>query len=68
MSAPAPTRPTAAPTGGLDVRLPWWAVALPAVAFAALLLMIVGSGDAHAASADPAVGRLLARALALFTG
>ncbi|MEU9758212.1 hypothetical protein AB0D98_00030 [Streptomyces sp. NPDC047987] len=67
MSAPVPTRPTAPPTGGVDMRLPWWAVALPAVAFAALLLMIVGSREAHAASTDPAVGRLLARLLALFT-
>lgn len=68
MSAPAPTRPTAAPTGGDGVRLPWWAVALPATAFAALLLMILGPGEAHASSADPVVGRLLARALALLTG
>ncbi|MFT2014508.1 hypothetical protein ACMA1D_01475 [Streptomyces sp. 796.1] len=33
----------------LEVRLPWWAIALPAVVFAALLLMLVGPADAHAA-------------------
>lgn len=65
MSAPAHTRLTAPSAGGADARLPWWAIALPSVAFAALLLMIVGSGEAHAATADPTLGRLLERVLAL---
>ncbi|MEE1770381.1 hypothetical protein PUR34_20150 [Streptomyces sp. JV185] len=61
--------PTTHPaTGGVEVRLPWWAVALPALAFAALLLLIVGTGEAHAATTDPAVTRLLARIAALATG
>ncbi|MGW1405718.1 hypothetical protein [Streptomyces sp. NPDC002403] len=62
---PPTTRPA---TGSVEVRLPWWAVALPAFAFAALLLLIVGSGEAHAATTDPAVTRLLARIAALVTG
>ncbi|MBM7438165.1 hypothetical protein [Streptomyces sp. HB132] len=49
----------------VDVRLPWWAVALPALAFAALLLLIVEPGQAHATAGDPAIGRLLERVLAL---
>ncbi|MET7367005.1 hypothetical protein ABZS61_14410 [Streptomyces sp. NPDC005566] len=52
-------------TDSVEIRLPWWAVALPAVAFAALLLLIVGPGQAHAATGDPAIGRLLGRVLEL---
>lgn len=32
-----------------EVELPWWAIALPAVVFAALLLLLVGPSDAQAA-------------------
>ncbi|MFF4246973.1 hypothetical protein ACFYY2_21280 [Streptomyces sp. NPDC001822] len=48
----------------IEVTLPWWAVALPALAFAALLLLILEPGQAHAAAGDPALGRLLGRILA----
>ncbi|MEU9205532.1 hypothetical protein [Streptomyces sp. NPDC048332] len=58
------TRPDAA---GVEVRLPWWAVALPAVAFGALLLLIAGPGQAQAATGDPVVGRLLERIVELLT-
>ncbi|SFW98457.1 hypothetical protein OH786_07250 [Streptomyces atratus] len=68
MPAPTHTRTTHPATGSVEVRLPWWAIALPALAFAALLLLIVGTGEAHAATTDPAVGRLLARIAALVTG
>ena len=34
LRTPGPTR---RPRVGVDVRLPWWALALPALAFAALL-------------------------------
>lgn len=65
--------PAAAPRtpGAVQTRLPWWAVALPAVAFAALLLLITGAradtaaapaGDVftHAATAVSGfVGRLM---------
>ncbi|AEN09156.1 MULTISPECIES: hypothetical protein [unclassified Streptomyces] len=49
----------AAPDDAVEARLPWWAVVLPALAFAALLLLIAGPGQAEAATGDPAVGRLL---------
>ncbi|MGW2083570.1 hypothetical protein [Streptomyces sp. NPDC001880] len=68
MPARTHTRITHPATGSVEVRLPWWAIALPALAFAALLLLIVGTGEAHAATADPAVSRLLARIAALVTG
>lgn len=67
MSARTHTRTTHPATGTIEVRLPWWAVALPAIGFAALLLMIVGSGEAHAATTDPAVGRLFERIVAFVT-
>ncbi|MFE6189333.1 hypothetical protein ACFQ6U_33430 [Streptomyces sp. NPDC056465] len=67
MSARTQTRThrPAPDTDSVDVRLPWWAVTLPALAFAALLLLIVEPGQAHAAAGDPAVGRLLGRILGL---
>ncbi|MER7518894.1 hypothetical protein [Streptomyces sp. NPDC126499] len=46
---------------GVDTRLPWWALALPVLAFVALFLLITGPGDAHAAGADPGIGGILAR-------
>lgn len=60
MSAPthlAPTHlgpghPSAPRTAGADARLPWWALALPALAFGLLLILLAGSGQAHAASGD----------------
>ncbi|ORT57489.1 hypothetical protein [Streptomyces sp. CB03238] len=39
--------------------LPWWAVALPVLAFAVLFGLITGGGEAHAAGGDLAVGRIL---------
>lgn len=67
MPARTHTRPTHQDAAGVEVRLPWWAVALPAVAFGALLLLIAGPGQAHAATGDPAVGRLLERIVELLT-
>jgi hypothetical protein len=61
MSAPTHTRPHSAIRGGVEVRLPWWALALPALAFALLLLVILNPADAHAAGGDPAVGHLFER-------
>ncbi|WP_329277326.1 hypothetical protein [Streptomyces sp. NBC_00691] len=46
---------------GADTRLPWWALALPAIAFVALLLLMSGPGEAHAAAGDPGVGGFLER-------
>ncbi|THA22975.1 hypothetical protein E6R18_31715 [Streptomyces sp. A1277] len=65
MPARTHTRTTHPDSGGVDVRLPWWAIALPAVAFAALLLLIAGPGQAHAATGDSATGQLLRRIVEL---
>ncbi|MGW0753458.1 hypothetical protein [Streptomyces sp. NPDC002587] len=55
-SAPrAGVRATAGARHGADARLHWWALALPALAFGLLLLLLAGSGEAHAA-ADEATG------------
>ncbi|MFJ3085891.1 MULTISPECIES: hypothetical protein [unclassified Streptomyces] len=67
MPALTRTRPTHAEPSGVDVRLPWWAVALPAVAFAALLLLIAGPGQAHAATGESATGQLLRHLVQLLT-
>ncbi|MEW5541844.1 hypothetical protein [Streptomyces cyaneofuscatus] len=61
-SRPASSRPAA---DRVEIRLPWWAVALPAVAFAALLLMIMSPGQAQAATTDPTLGQLIERTLHL---
>ncbi|SED98282.1 hypothetical protein SAMN05216483_5050 [Streptomyces sp. 2131.1] len=67
MPALTHTRPTHAESSGVDVRLPWWAIALPAVAFAALLLLIAGPGQAHAATGESATGQLLRHLVELLT-
>ncbi|MBZ3902781.1 MULTISPECIES: hypothetical protein [Streptomyces] len=59
MSAPTHTRPHPAPTTGVDIRLPWWAIALPALGFAALLLLILNPAEARAASGDPVIAHFL---------
>lgn len=46
--------------GGADVRLRWWAVLLPTLAFVMLLLLVLNPGEAHAATGTPAVARLVA--------
>ncbi|WP_020140710.1 hypothetical protein [Streptomyces sp. 351MFTsu5.1] len=61
MSAPAHTPPHPASRGGVDIRLPWWALALPTLAFVVLLALILNPSDAHAASGDPAVTHFLER-------
>ncbi|OKI49964.1 hypothetical protein [Streptomyces sp. MJM1172] len=44
--AAASRRPAAA---GANARLHWWALALPALAFGLLLLLLAGSAESHAA-------------------
>lgn len=61
MSARTQTRPSSATRSGVEVRLPWWALALLALAFVTLLLLILDPADAHAASGDPAVGEFIER-------
>ncbi|MGW1799428.1 hypothetical protein ACWCQN_26515 [Streptomyces sp. NPDC001984] len=61
MSAPTHTQPHPATRGGVDIRLPWWALALPALAFVALLALILNPSDAQAATGDPAVTQFFER-------
>ena len=61
MSAQSHTRPHPATSAGVDIRLPWWALALPTLAFVVLLTLILNPADAHAASGDPAVTQFLER-------
>ncbi|MFI6703168.1 hypothetical protein ACIBJC_30210 [Streptomyces sp. NPDC050509] len=54
------SRPHApATSGSVDTRLPWWSVALPSIAFVVLFLLMADPGQAHAATSDPTVGRIL---------
>ncbi|MFD5450520.1 hypothetical protein ACWDTR_17345 [Streptomyces sp. NPDC003470] len=61
MPAPTYTRPHPATRGRLDMRLPWWALALPALAFVTLLLLMLNPSDAHAAGGEPVIAHLLER-------
>lgn len=55
MSAPTQTQPRPASRGGVDIRLPWWALALPIAGFVVLLALILHPTDAQAAGGDPAI-------------
>ncbi|MFH8660072.1 hypothetical protein [Streptomyces afghaniensis] len=61
MSAPTHTRPHPATRAGVDSRLPWWALALPTLAFVALLVLILNPSDAQAATGDPVITHLFER-------
>ncbi|MEU9153438.1 hypothetical protein AB0D59_23435 [Streptomyces sp. NPDC048417] len=61
------TLPHPATPGSVDVRLPWWALALPALAFVALLVLILNPVDAHATTGDPAVTHLVERVQQIVT-
>lgn len=57
MSAPTHTRslpsgPRARAAAGASARLHWWALALPALAFGLLMLLLAGSAEAHAATGE----------------
>lgn len=61
MPARTHTRPHPATSGRVDIRLPWWALALPLLAFVTLLLLILNPADAQAATGDPAITQLVER-------
>ncbi|MFF6807991.1 hypothetical protein [Streptomyces sp. NPDC012616] len=61
MSAPTDSRPRPAASGGVGNLLPWWALALPTLAFITLLVLILNPVDAHAAGGDPAITHLVER-------
>uniref|UniRef100_UPI000A38E519 hypothetical protein n=1 Tax=Streptomyces africanus TaxID=231024 RepID=UPI000A38E519 len=60
--APTHARPHPATRAGADSRLPWWALALPTLAFVALLALILNPSDAQAATGDPLITHLFERA------
>ncbi|MEU3886470.1 hypothetical protein [Streptomyces sp. NPDC029041] len=61
MSAPTHTRPHPATRAGAAGRLPWWALALPVLAFTALLTLILNPSEAHAAAGEPVISHLFER-------
>ncbi|MFJ4540441.1 hypothetical protein ACIP39_31500 [Streptomyces tibetensis] len=61
MSAPTHTRPHPAHRAGAAGGLPWWALALPVLAFSALLALILNPSDAHAAAGEPVITHLFER-------
>ncbi|MET9548093.1 hypothetical protein ABZY36_22705 [Streptomyces sp. NPDC006627] len=67
MSVRTHTRRDPAESGSVEIQLPWWAVALPAIAFAALLLLVLNPADAHATSSEPVVTTLIERIQALIS-
>ncbi|MGY6022077.1 hypothetical protein [Streptomyces spinosirectus] len=67
MSARTHTLPPPATKGGVGIRLPWWALALPALAFVVLLALMLNPSDAQAASSDPAITHLFERVQQLMT-
>jgi hypothetical protein len=62
MPARTHTRSGPAIPGGVDSRLPWWALALPALAFVILLALIMNPSHAHAGTGGPALAQLLQHA------
>ena len=61
MSARSHTLPHPATTGGVETRLPWWALALPTLAFIVLLALMLNPTHAQAATGDPAITHLFER-------
>ncbi|MFJ4773300.1 hypothetical protein ACIP88_30055 [Streptomyces uncialis] len=53
------SRPVSTPR--VEIRLPWWALLLPAVAFVTLLGLLLNPAEAQAASAEPGATQLLER-------
>ncbi|GAA2277295.1 hypothetical protein GCM10010145_57870 [Streptomyces ruber] len=61
MPAPAhphPHPPHPATTEGARTRLPWWALALPILAFVVLLLLVLDPSNARAAD-EPAAAQIV---------
>ncbi|MFE4669167.1 hypothetical protein ACFRI7_28700 [Streptomyces sp. NPDC056716] len=62
MSAPTYSRTHPATAGrAASSRLPWWALALPTLAFITLLALILNPAEAHAAGGDPAMSHVVER-------
>ncbi|MFJ5778516.1 hypothetical protein [Streptomyces sp. NPDC093094] len=68
MPAPTHTRPHPATTGVVGTRLPWWALALPVLAFVTLFALILNPSEARASTGgEPAVAQLVERAQQLLS-
>jgi len=65
MPAPTHTPPRPVSTGGVDIRLPWWALALPVVAFLVLLTLILNPAHAGTAGADTGLTHVVEHAAQL---
>jgi len=59
MSARTHTPPHPATTGGVEIRLPWWALALPALAFTVLLALILDPATTSGGG-SPLLGHIVA--------
>lgn len=44
---------------GADIRLPWWALALPVIAFVTLFALVTSPAEAHAGGDDAGLSRLV---------
>ncbi|MFF2655222.1 hypothetical protein [Streptomyces sp. NPDC058045] len=65
---PVPVRPQQDRGPTAEFRLPWWGVALPVLAFAVLLLVLLNPDHAHATVGEPALAQLLDRVRQAVTG
>ncbi|MEW2132477.1 hypothetical protein [Streptomyces sp. NPDC005435] len=65
MSVRTHPRTHPATTGVDGTRLPWWALALPVLAFTALLALILNPSEAHAATDAPMLAHLIEQIRAL---
>ncbi|MFI6643482.1 hypothetical protein [Streptomyces sp. NPDC050504] len=52
---------------GADIRLPWWAVALPVIAFTVLFALVASPAEAQASGEDAGLSRLLHLVQWIFT-
>ncbi|MET8980316.1 hypothetical protein ABZX85_32400 [Streptomyces sp. NPDC004539] len=68
MPARSHTRPHPATTGGADTHIPWWAIALPVLAFFTLLSLVLNPADAQAAATHPTLTQLVERVQQLMAG
>nr|WP_112473876.1 hypothetical protein [Streptomyces sp. ST1020] len=67
MPARPHTRPHPPTTGGADIRIPWWALALPILAFLVLFGLVLNPSDAQAAASHPTLTQLLEHLQQLIT-
>ncbi|MCU4744847.1 MULTISPECIES: hypothetical protein [unclassified Streptomyces] len=62
------TNPRHRATAGSDIRLRWWALALPVAAFSALLFLLAASAQADASGGPQPVSQLVEHARSNWLG